>query len=368
MVAPRRGICKGSVVTYRLRKFPGVGKSYLSFAHPTALAHTGRQIGKYMSTHGSDSGNPPERAKRLVLRKIGGTGAPPSPATPSPLPSNSPQSIAARPEPTRARSTMPPARLPPAATRRVLDGGPSIPPIPRSPSSAFLPPPPPTGGSVSAPAPGSSLSSLDSTASGTAPPNRTRPSLPPVVASLAAEHPEIPSPDVPRARSARKAGLLGAVAGLVLVAMFVIGARIAYRLTPTPTTEAAASTPPPESSTARPAIPSASAPPLAPPITVASTVVVAAPTDSVVREQPRRRLPSPPRPVSPPKVAPPPVASQPAEAPAEGTAAPATASTTGAAPSSSAPADSANSLVPVIPPSPPPEVDPLVKAVLEDNK
>jgi hypothetical protein len=315
-----------------------------------------------MSTHDSDSGQPPQRARRLVLRKIGGPSAPPAPLPPrTALPGNSP-SIAAP----RQAALMPATRPAPVVRRQMVEPAPPAPAGQRSPSTPFMPsatsalaPSPLTASSSTAlPAAAAALPSSDSSGSGMPVPNqRIRPSLPPVVATLAAGQPEALAPHAPPATSARKAGLVGAMAGLVLVAMFVVGARIAYRLTPQPQTTAAA----PVMGSA--ALPPPPAPPASSPSPPASAAAVADSASSAVRDQPRRRPQA--RPVNAAKAA-----AQPAESPE--TASPGASAAANAAPSASAgqsaPADSATSLVPVIPQGPPPEVDPLVKAVLEDNK
>jgi hypothetical protein len=313
-----------------------------------------------MSTHDSDSGQPPQRARRLVLRKIAGASGPPAPLPPirTPLPSIS------APSETAGARTIPPAErppsMPPMPRRRAVDAALLVPSIPRS-----SPPPAPgalnsrrAASSTALPAPAASPPSFDSSTGGTPLPRRTRPSLPPVVATLAAGEPEAARPHAPQGASARKAGVVGAISGLVLVAMFVVGARIAHRLTPPPA--AAGEVQPVKSSVSLP-----SPSPAPKPIPTAAAASESA--SSAVREPPRRRVPAA-RAITSPKAPAQAVEGQAESAPqgapvgSAGNAAPSTSAGSGA------PSDSATSLVPVIPSSPPPEVDPLVKAILEDNK
>jgi hypothetical protein len=187
-----------------------------------------------------------------------------------------------------------------------------------------------------------------------------------VVASLTEAFAGTPDA-VPSAASARKAGLLGAAVGLAFVALFVIGARLAYH----PARDVPAAPPVvwPQASITQ-LIPSAA--PTSPPAP-APTASVTADSTGAPAPQPKRSAPVA-RPASTAGV----VAAaarnvaRNTDTPSEGassgaSAGPATAATTTAAGQTAPAADSATSLIPVIPASPPPELDPLVKAVLEDD-
>jgi hypothetical protein len=287
-----------------------------------------------MSTHDSD--RPPSRARRLVLRKI----APTDPAATAP-PEINPQ---AAPPPL-------PAASPPHDTAAAAA------------AAGRLSAPAPALGSRRPPAP--SIPSFDPTPGGGTPlPTRTRASLPPVVANLA----EAQATEEPAAKrgSTGKAGLVGAAAGLVFVGLVVVGARLAYRLTPPEAPMAV--TPPAAGTAAAPTTPSpASAAPLPSAPSALATGTGWVPV--VEHAQPRRAIVAPRAAAPAPTAAVPKVSAEPAHAPET------SARTVAAVPSSPAPngaeppaaAESATSLVPVIPSSPPPEQDPFVKAILEDD-
>jgi hypothetical protein len=224
--------------------------------------------------------------------------------------------------------------------------------------SSAPPPPPLTTPSVTR------TPFFDSPATGTPAPSRTRPSLPPVVANVVERRPVAPT-RVPHDTSARKAGIVGAVFGLILVAVFVLAVRLTYRPAqptgtasqPTTKTTVAKVIPPASSASASQWVPSPG--------------VAAAPTTSV-QAPPKGNLPGVARWNAAPGL---PAAAKgparPAEPPSDGVtgggtfvASPKPAPTP-AGTDHPAPDDSAPSLVPVIPQGPPPEVDPLVKAVLE---
>jgi hypothetical protein len=279
-----------------------------------------------MSTH--DSGRPPQKARRLVLRKIAATG---SAATPLPQ--------VRQPPPLRASAPSLPTNIGrsselPAEPR----SAPVVPAAPRSATSSVRTPPP--------------LPSFPSL-------NRARLSVPPMVANLGSERGAVTT-RTRRGISPRKAGVVGAALGLGIVALFVLGARLAYRSGST----GAASAPSallPKPLAATTITPSATASPAPPP---PSTVTAAAPAivrPEVPRVDPGLRPRAPGGTVTAKAPALPPEPPQAWWLPRASSAA----VTAAAAPS--APADSANPLIPVIPASPPPEVDPLVKAVLEED-
>jgi hypothetical protein len=347
-----------------------------------------------MSSH--DSGRPPHPARRPVLRKIATplSSTPPAPAASSPStrpPVGREPSTASPPQGGGPGQTSSVSDAVPAPRRSAPRSEPSAPkladasdpfellahPDRTSPGlgqilesrSSLIPAAPPTP-SPSRPHAVGSTPSTDSLPGRTPLPQRARGSLPPVVASSAELRPTTLG-RVAQVRSARRAGLVGGALGLAFVILFVVGARIAYRPAPQATTGA----------------------PLAS-VTTASGVTVLAPLPSATANVPRvALLPPAPEPQSPP---PPVVRSQPRRAAPGGrpalvaTAAaklpfptggsqdtpqppdPSEEAPNGVAPSTATaraePASSAPSLVPVIPTSSPPELDPLVKAVLEEDE
>ena len=173
----------------------------------------------------------------------------------------------------------------------------------------------------------------------------------------------------PEPMSLGRASLIGACAGLGTVALFVAGVRTAYRAASPPasvTHAQAMHATPVGSSTKRPADPMAKAPPAADESPVASAASPAIAQATAVRATDAAAsdaaLPSAVAalraPTAPPawhRAGPPPARRGPA-----GVKQPSPAS--GASPDDDT---SQTSLVPVIPDSPPPAVDPLVKAVQE---
>jgi hypothetical protein len=336
-----------------------------------------------MSSH--DSGRPPHPARRPVLRKIGSSTVSAPPSAPPPL-ASAPK-LSTRPPPDRSPSEESGASDPvPAPSRSAPRSRPSTPtladtsdpfellarPDRTSPgvgrildsTPSVIPPPPP----ASAPGttrPPPSIPSFDSPAPGTPLPLRTRGSLPPVVANAAG--PQLAAPlRTAKARSARRAGLIGGALGLAFVTLFVVGTRIAYRAAP----QVAATAPPPfvtaaaVASTVSP-LPS---PPSSPVRNVLQLPAAAEPT-AVVRPQTRRTAPAArPSPGTTAAFKP----SVPSGASDDTASLDPSAATAGAGTASASnqpdPANSAPSLVPVIPAGPAPEVDPLVKAVLEEDE
>jgi hypothetical protein len=291
-----------------------------------------------------DSDRPPNPARRLVLRKIS-TAPPPPPPVPARLPD-------VRPPPRPSMVSIPPeAGLFFSAPARVLST-PDLPlerveTRPEATSSVAQPPPHVLPGR---PPP-----------LRTPPPSRARPSVPPVVATVSSGARDV-APAVPAGTpSARKAGVIGAVLGLSFVALFVVGARLAYR---TPAVAAAAASPPAQK-TGEPRV--LAPPPLESPAPVAA-----------LAERPAASIaaPPPPRHVTPAAKPPAPTVaiakakvraadgSPEKGAPTSAGGASGTAAAPGVEPAED---ESAQSMTPVIPASPPPEVDPLVKAVLEDD-
>jgi type IV secretory pathway VirB10-like protein len=158
----------------------------------------------------------------------------------------------------------------------------------------------------------------------------------------------------------RRAGLVGAGAGLAIVAMIVIGARLAYHSAP-----ATLPAPPAATTNAAEEAPSLPTEMTAPPAPVSLPPPTVAPTPIATRTPPRRK--PRPAPTAEAKATPGSAESQANAATKEIKEPKDTAK-----PASTASADEAEtastSLVPVIPSSPPPEVDPLVKAVLDDDR
>lgn len=282
-----------------------------------------------MSNHDSGRGRPPPRERRMILRKIGSTD----------------------------RDSVPDDGVDAAARLSA--------------------PAPQPAGAPSSYAPYETPSSMPDAAGPVARPSHTQASLPPLVANVG-ERSRATSPPVAQGTSTARASLVGAAAGLAFVAMIVIGARLAYQ-EPHDAAQASGGRPGASAVTAGEgfAAPSPSAavtanppnplPIALPPTTIASPAFPAAP---------KRPLAPKPAAVAGGAMVPAVVA---AKGPSE-PGAPASETTSkgkppgaaaAAAPSSSSasaePADSAPSLVPVIPSSAPPEMDPLVKAVLEDD-
>jgi hypothetical protein len=329
----------------------------------------------------NDSGRPPPQpGRRRVLRKIASRGElsssgvsdrPPSipPDRPSLVPRDRPSQIPQAPLPLSAAPSSAPkspssaregtdvsdsfdllanAERAPSAMDRLLErSSPSMFPPPAAPSSAR----PPQYGSQP---------SFDSPAPGAPPAGRHRASLPPVVASVSEQRPLTPPPSLP-ATSTRRASLVGGGLGLAFVAMFVVGARLAYRPAPEPT----------------PAIPTAvatavsPAPSAAPPASASATTAPAGELTVVIQSPLPKHVGLGPKPNSAApsaKV----VVAQPGSIAPEGNALPFTAPSNRTPSStvtgSSEPAENVNPLVPVIPSAAPPDLDPLVKAVLEDDQ
>jgi hypothetical protein len=286
-----------------------------------------------MSTH--DSGRPPQPARRMVLRKIARSSSPPTRSQPVALPA----------------PTAPPSRPPEASAVGVAGAG----------RRSSLPAPPVARGTLPpaprAPATPNVLSS-----------NRNRPSVPPVVASVVQQGlPTAPAKQMTSA-SPGKAGLVGGLLGLAIVALFVIGARLAYRSTPATT----ASTKPPATAAAAISVapPSASVAHIPPPPPTA----LESPASAVRAQQAPRRdavvRPKVPGAIAMATVKDPSqgVETAPQNSPAGASVTAAAAAAPPANRSAPAPADSANSLVPVLPSSAPPQVDPLVKAILGEDE
>jgi hypothetical protein len=167
------------------------------------------------------------------------------------------------------------------------------------------------------------------------------------------------------ATPARTAGIIGGALGLAVVALFIVGARLAYRPPPQPKST-------PQAATIAPARPAVSDPVtstrgasswLAPTAPVPSNPAAAVASPAAPRSAPRvESAGAPPRPFVPATVA----TSRPGSAPAAQASSSAHAPAVAASAEESEAADSTQSLVPVIPAGPPPEVDPLVRAVQHD--
>ena len=333
MLARRRGACKDN----RGRKT--VAEAFLpcakagmweklppSHALPGRLFRARRRLEWTMSNH--DSGRPPSREKRMVLRKIGSTDRDSVPddgvdaaarlSAPAPQPVGAPSSGTGMPYPTHDHA-----------------------------------------GSARASSP-------------------TQSSLPPLVANVG-ERSRATSPPAARGPSTAKASAIGAAAGLAFVGMIVLGARFAYQEPSTAQASGGSKATPGEAFAASSASPSPSPPgalTASPPPTVLAMPLSTVAASVAPFAGPRHAPPLKPLAVAPGGMPPAAVAAKtPAEpgAPAaEPTSKGKAPSAAAAAPSSSSvsaePADSAPSLVPVIPSSAPPEMDPLVKAVLEDNQ
>lgn len=307
-----------------------------------------------MSTHDRGRDNP--TARRLVLRKI------------------------ARPEhaSTEGARGLPALRPPAARPALVLDEDdqdepatiieatpvPAAPPLPRPSIERFaqadvappLPPPRPVA--------------------------QSHTSVPPMVATVITPLPTVlDAPRSSRLSSSWKGVIGGTVLGLGIVTVFVVGARIAG--SPARPAAAAAQQAPAPVETAvtfapqAPVAPQVAVPPVqtgapAATATAASTAGTAVPVIAATALPPA----APARPVTattavartpPPAAAVPVVAPVAQKAAAAPSAAPA-ASAASTAEAQAAPEDSAPSLVPVLPPSAPAVVDPLVKAVQDDIK
>ncbi len=297
-----------------------------------------------MATHDSSRAPPPHR--RLVLRKIdqsAPTAAPLPPVRP-PLPS-----ISSFSNPPRRGAAL-------AAGSGRLESGAAPGAVGVSRKLVF----PQSGATGSADPPPASPNSVDSSPALSQFPSPARASLPPVVATVGVERVSTPRSASGQVTSRYKAGLLGGAAGLALVGLVVLGVRQVAGHPETAKTTAS-------SIASAASKPVASAPPV---ISVAPVTI------------PMHPMTTSEKPVAPPSHEPPhrpkPAALVPGiqrpiaravEAPSQGatSAGSSTPAASSVAADKTAPADSAASLVPVIPPSPPPEIDPLVKAVLEDN-
>jgi hypothetical protein len=195
-------------------------------------------------------------------------------------------------------------------------------------------------------------------------------SMPPAVVATVLTPLEtvLDAPGKSRAASSWKGVIGGTVLGLAIVGAFVLGARLSQSPPVSPAAAAAGPAPPTAtglSTAAKVAAQPAPAPAPtkvdpSPPIIAATALPIAAPP---VRWNP---------PVAPARTAPSPAANVPksnvavATQPATATSAPAAAPAASAAQTEPTPEDNAASLVPVIPASAPPVVDPLVKAVKDD--
>lgn len=299
----------------------------------------------------NDSGRPPpHQVRRRVLRKIAPRSEPPG-SMPPDQPSAAPEARASTPRRTDASDPFDllanPDRSSSALNRMLEKSDPS------------LHPPPAVSSSPHAIPSAGKLPSFDTPAPGTPAPSRARGSLPPVVASVSSR-PAVGHDAPPPATSVRKAGVVGAALGLAFVAMFVVGARLAYRPAPPVT---ATSTPPKAAS-----VPASASTGWQPVPT--NTMPAPGPTELTVVIQSPRRVGPPPRPTPvPSRIAVVPATTVP-EGAMPGPAGSVTPgrSATSASSSSGEPAENANPLVPVIPSASPPELDPLVKAVLEEDQ
>jgi hypothetical protein len=349
-----------------------------------------------MSTN--NSAPPPKTARRVVLRKIvtperQSPSAEPdgttssfdratawvgeAPSAPPPLwprdDASSSESLAPLPSRSSARSKPPTTPWTKSSPLPPLAADSSRPAVAPADSSR------PAPGALIAPAAPPSMASapsLDSSPGRTPPPSRARVSEVPVVANVEGEAQAPRAPAATASTSARKAGLIGAGVGLAFVVLFVLGARLAYRVAPQDhdTKSSASTAPAPSREMAAPTSIATAASiaadtlsagaPAAPPMAVPTQILA-----PVAREQARRGAP---RPVGAGAgTAGPPKAAKPAaDSPLEPSSPPTMAASSSAAAGGgqAETAESAESLIPVIPSSPPPELDPLVKAVLEEDE
>jgi len=291
----------------------------------------------------SDSGRP---GRRLVLRKIGAPNTPPLPA----------------PRVT-ARVTPPPAPLPePAPVARMVEvefeGT-------KSPNNTAAPAP------VLARRESAHEAREVTPLPAPRPTQTTYGSLPPVSATVITPLSTVLGAPGEESASSRWKGVVGGtVVGLALVSAFIIGARLSQSsIRSSAAGQIAPATSPVVTAPLEPVTVGAVAPvsqPVAAPAHTVDTLPVVAATALPVAPPPVRWNPpvSGPRSVGlPAPAAKAPVASVDSPPPAApAVSAPAAASATQA----DAPPEETQSLVPVIPPSAPPEADPLVKAVQSD--
>jgi hypothetical protein len=220
-----------------------------------------------------------------------------------------------------------------------------------------------------------------SAAQSTRPPAHNSPSVPPVVATVITPLSTVlDAPRVGRGSSSLWKGIVGGAAlGLAVVGVVVIGARAVQR----GESHAGAAAPPAAVASALQGVASRPAQPAAPPLgtipastdpgppVIAATALPLAPAarwnPPVGPAHPGSMAPPGVKPVSAaPAVAavvPPPAALEPSPSPASTSVSPPPAASAASEP---APEDTAASLVPVLPPSAPPVVDPLVQAVQTD--